>query len=258
MKAVILAAGKGTRLLPLTEKTHKVLLPLGNRPILEYSIKALAVNKVDEVLLVLNYKKEDIEEYFGDGSKFRTNISYLYQENPKGGTADAVGYARGKIDGKFIVLNGDIFFHPSIVKKLKESRLACDGLVACKEVKNPQKFGVLVIERDRIRKIVEKSPNPPSNIANLGIYLLPDRIFEAIDHTCKSERGEKELTDSINYLLDKGFVFRPIFVDEFWIDIGTVSDYKRAKLLYEKWKKEQARQDDKILHEGNRRLIRKT
>lgn len=236
MKAVILAAGKGTRLLPLTENIHKGLLLIGDKPLLEHTIDSLRKNNIKEIFLVVNHRKEDIINYFGDGSKFGVKINYLYQENPKGGTADAVRCAKNKTEGSFVLLNGDIFFHPSIIKRLKESYMNCDGLIACKEVKSPQEFGILKIENGKIVKIFEKSKDPPSNLANIGIYLLPEKIFDAIEKTPLSKRGEYELTDSIQILIDKGFVFKPVIVGEFWIDVGRIEDYEKAKEVYKSLK----------------------
>lgn len=232
MKAVILAAGKGTRLLPLTEKTHKGLLTIGNKALLEHTINSLVENKIKDIFLVVNYRKEDIMNHFGDGSKFGVKIKYLYQENPKGGTADAVRCSKDKIKESFILLNGDILFHPSIIKKLIESYKDCDGLIACKKVKNTKEFGILKVENGKISRIFEKSENPPSDLANLGIYLLPEEIFDAIDKTPLSKRGEYELTDSIQILIDKGLKFKPVIVDEFWIDVGRIEDYEKANEIY--------------------------
>ena len=236
MKAVILAAGKGIRLLPLTEKTHKGLLPIGNKPLLEHTISSLVENKIRDIFLVVNYRKEDIMNHFGDGSKLGVKINYLYQENPKGGTADAVRCAKGKVKESFILLNGDIFSKPMVIKKLIENYFGCNGLIICKKVKNPQEFGVFKIENNRIVKIFEKSKNPPSDIANMGMYVLPEEIFGAIDKTHLSERGEYELTDSIQILIDEGSNFKPLIVDEYMIDIGRLSDYEEAKKVYKFWK----------------------
>jgi bifunctional UDP-N-acetylglucosamine pyrophosphorylase/glucosamine-1-phosphate N-acetyltransferase len=236
MQAVILAAGIGTRLMPLTEKTHKGLLIIGDRPLLEHIINALSENNIKDVFLVVNYRKEDIMNYFGDGSKLGVKIDYLYQKNPKGGTADAVRCAKGKVKESFILLNGDIFSKPTVIKKLIENYFGCDGLIICKKVKNPEEYGVFKIENNRIVKIFEKSKNPPSDIANLGIYILPKEIFDAIDKTRLSERGEYELTDSIQILIDEGFDFKPLIVDEYMIDIGRLSDYEEAKKVYSSWK----------------------
>ena len=236
MKAVILAAGMGTRLLPLTANIHKGLLYIGDKPLLAHIINALAENKIKDIFLVVHHREEQIKRYFEDGSKFNVNIKYLHQENPKGGTADAVRCAKGKIEGSFLLINGDLFFHPSVIKKMIDSFVDCDGLLATKEDKNPQEFGILKIENGKIVGIFEKTQNPPSNFANLAIYLLPEKIFEAIDQTHLSKRGEYELTDSIQILIDKGLKFKPVFIDDFWIDVGRISDYEKAKEVYEQWK----------------------
>lgn len=236
MKAVILAAGLGTRLLPLTANIHKGLLLIGDKPLLVHTINALSENKIKDIFLVVNHRKEQLEKYFGNGSKFDVKISYLFQENPKGGTADAVRCAKEKIKESFILLNGDVFFHPSIIKKLIENYFNCDGLIACKEVSNPQEFGILKVENGKIVKIFEKIQNPPSKLANMGIYLLPEKIFDAIEQTTLSKRGEYELTDSIQILIDKKFKFKPVIVSEFCIDIGRISDYEKAKEVYSAWK----------------------
>jgi UDP-N-acetylglucosamine diphosphorylase / glucose-1-phosphate thymidylyltransferase / UDP-N-acetylgalactosamine diphosphorylase / glucosamine-1-phosphate N-acetyltransferase / galactosamine-1-phosphate N-acetyltransferase len=236
MQAVILAAGLGTRLMPFTANIHKVLLSIGDRPLLEHSIVALSENGVKEIFLVVNHRKEQIERHFGDGSKFGAKIEYLYQENPKGGTADAVRCADGKIKGNFLLLNGDIFYHPSIIKKMIDSMSSADGSIACKEVSNPQEFGILEVEDGKIVGIFEKSQNPPSNLANLGIYMLPEKIFDAIKQTNLSKRGEYEITDSIQILIDSGLCIRPVKVEEFWIDVGRIPDYERAQELFKEWK----------------------
>ncbi|NIO44823.1 MAG: NTP transferase domain-containing protein [Candidatus Aenigmarchaeota archaeon] len=234
MQAVILAAGKGTRLGSLTEKTPKVLLPIGNKPLLGHAIYALSENNIRDISLVVNYRREDIEKYFGDGSRFNVDLSYLHQKNPAGGTADALSYAKGKIDSGFVLLYADVIFHPyfSVVKRLKENCRDCDGLIACKEVKNPQEFGILELENNRIVRIHEKSPNPPSNLGNLGMYYLTPEIFDAIERTPLSKRGERELTDSIQILIDEGSLFRPLIVKEQWVDIGRIEDYKRAQEFF--------------------------
>ena len=236
MKAVILAAGMGTRLLPLTERTHKSLLLIGGKPLLEHTINALSTNGIKDIFLVVNPFKEQIEDYFGNGSKFGVRINYLFQENPKGGTADALRCAKD-IKESFVLINGDTFFHPSIIEKLTSNYKNCDGLIACKEVENPKEFGILKIENGKIIKIFEKSENPPSNLANAGIYLLPEKIFKAIERTPLSKRGEYELTDSIQILINEGSLFKPVAITGFWIDIGRIEDYENAKKMVETIKK---------------------
>lgn len=237
MKAVILAAGLGTRMLPLTANTHKILLRVGGKPLIEHTIEALKANGIVEIVLVVNHLKEQIREFLGDGSRFGVRISYVFQSNPKGGTGNAVLTAKEEIeDDSFMLLNGDLFFHSSIVGKMIKMSKDYDGLIASKEVENPSEFGIFEIKNGLIAKIHEKSANPPSNIANLGIYILPSEIFDAIEKTPLSKRGECELTDSIDILIKEGFRFRPVLIDDFWLDVGRPSDLDRANDIYVKLK----------------------
>jgi UDP-N-acetylglucosamine diphosphorylase / glucose-1-phosphate thymidylyltransferase / UDP-N-acetylgalactosamine diphosphorylase / glucosamine-1-phosphate N-acetyltransferase / galactosamine-1-phosphate N-acetyltransferase len=234
MKAVILAAGMGTRLMPLTATIHKDLLKIGDKNILEHIIDSLKKNGIKDVLMVVGHRKEQIIEYFGDGSKFGIKIEYLNQENPKGGTADAVRCAKGHVSGSFVLINGDLFFDSNIIKRLLDESSEGTGLIACKPVENPQEFGVLKVENGSIVEILEKLKNPPTNLANLGIYFLPEAIFGAIERTPKSERGEYELTKSMQILIDEGVKFKPVIVEEFWVDIGSLPNYEKAKEIYSK------------------------
>ena len=237
MQAVILAGGLGTAMMPFTANIHKVLLPIGDKAILEHILDSLTQNEIKDIFIVVSNREEQIKRQIGNGQKFGARIEYLHQDNPKGGTADAVRCASGKVKGSFLLVNGDLFFHPSIIKSMLNSFKDCDGLIACKEVENPQDFGILKIENNLIKKIFEKVQNPPSKFANLGIYLLPEKIFEAIEKTPLSKRNEYELTDSIQILIDKGLKFKPFYLDEFWVGIERVPDYEKAKEIYEEWKK---------------------
>jgi bifunctional UDP-N-acetylglucosamine pyrophosphorylase/glucosamine-1-phosphate N-acetyltransferase len=237
MKALVLAAGIGKRLKPLTLEKPKSMLPIGGKPLLEHIIEALSENGIKEISVVVNYKKDIITNHFKDGSKFGVKIKYLVQENPKGGTADAVKCADGKINESFILLNGDILFNHSILKKLIASYKDCDGVITCKEVENPEHFGVLETKGEFAVRIVEKSKSPPSNLANLGIYIMPESIFDAIRLTKPSERGELEITDSIQVLLDRGSKFKFLKVNDFWMDIGRIEDYEKANDMYNKNKR---------------------
>jgi bifunctional UDP-N-acetylglucosamine pyrophosphorylase/glucosamine-1-phosphate N-acetyltransferase len=231
MQAVILAAGKGTRLMPLTANIHKNLLKIGGKPILQHTIDALVQNGISEIFIVVGHKKEQIMDYFNDGSEFGARITYLEQQSQKG-TADALRCAKGHVDGRFIQLNGDVFFDPSILDDLLMSCESCDGMIVCKEVNNPDQFGIVEVRNGRISDIIEKSKNPPSNLANMGMYVLPEEIFSAIDNTQLSSRGEYEITGSIKILIDEGKKFVPLMAKGFLIDIGRIEDYERANELY--------------------------
>jgi UDP-N-acetylglucosamine diphosphorylase / glucose-1-phosphate thymidylyltransferase / UDP-N-acetylgalactosamine diphosphorylase / glucosamine-1-phosphate N-acetyltransferase / galactosamine-1-phosphate N-acetyltransferase len=238
MKAVILAAGLGTRMLPLTANTHKILLKVGGKPLIEHAINALKINGISNIVLVVNHLKEQIRDFLGDGSRLGVKIDYVYQENPKGGTGNAVLQAKGGIKGEnsFMLLNGDLFFHRNVIKSMLEGYKNCDGLIASKEVERPEEFGVFKIEGGLIRSIHEKEKNPPSNFANLGMYILPQEIFGAIEITPLSKRGECELTDSIQLLINEGLRFKPVMIEDFWLDVGRPSDIEKANIIFEKYK----------------------
>jgi UDP-N-acetylglucosamine diphosphorylase / glucose-1-phosphate thymidylyltransferase / UDP-N-acetylgalactosamine diphosphorylase / glucosamine-1-phosphate N-acetyltransferase / galactosamine-1-phosphate N-acetyltransferase len=236
MKALILAAGMGSRLRPLTLKRPKPLLEVGKKPLLEHIIDSLSENGIREIFIVVSYKKEMIMEYFGDGSKFGVSISYLSQEDSRGGTGAAVKCAKGKIKERFILLNGDIFFDKVIIKKMIEASKNYDGMIVCREVSNPQSYGILETDKDRIVRIVEKPDNPKSNLANAGMYIFSGSIFDAIDKTALSERGELEITDSIQLLIDSGAKLTFLKIGDLWMDIGTIEDYERANDIFAKLK----------------------
>jgi bifunctional UDP-N-acetylglucosamine pyrophosphorylase/glucosamine-1-phosphate N-acetyltransferase len=232
MKALILAAGIGTRLRSLTLEKPKHLLEVGEKPILEHIINSLSENGIKDIFIVVNYKKEMIIDYFGDGSRFGVRINYLFQESSRGGTGEAVRTGRGKIKGKFILLNGDVLFDSVIIKKMIESVKDYDGIIACKEVSDPRSYGILETDKKRIVRIVEKPDNPKSNLANMGIYIFDESIFDAIDKTELSDRGELEITDSIQILINEGAKLTFLKTDEFWMDIGSIEDYKRVNEFY--------------------------
>jgi len=231
MKALVLAAGIGNRLKPLTLEKPKHLLEVGGKPILQHTIEGLSKTGIKDIFIVVNYKKEMIKQYFGDGSKFNVNIHYLTQDNPKGGTGDAVNTAKGKINESFIVLNGDVLFDHNILKEMIDN-YKDDGLLVCKQVPNPQDYGIIEIDGNQVIKIVEKPENPSTNLANLGMYIMPEEIFDAISITTLSKRGEIEITDSIQILIDRGKKFTFLKTDSFWMDIGKISDYDKANRIY--------------------------
>lgn len=221
IQAVILAAGRGTRLDPLTNSVPKVMLKVGHKSILEHTIDILREYGHTDIALVVGYKKESIIDYFGDGSGFGVTISYVIQENYKGGTADAVRCAREKITGdKFLLIYGDNMFEPDIIKRMVEMSERFDGILCGKRVDKPELYGILETDGDVVTKIVEKPKKPVSNLAMTGLFILPRKIFPAIDKTKLSPRGEYELTDSIQRLINSGHIFGYVNVEDFWVDIG--------------------------------------
>lgn len=228
MKAVILAAGKGKRLMPITSSRPKPMIPLAGKPILEYTILGLKDAGINEILVIVGYKKEAIREYFGNGQgKFDVKIDYIAQEELLG-TANAVNYAKNFVkDEPFLLTYGDLMIEPKIFKdileKFKETKI--EVLMSLLEVNNPQDYGIITLKSDGfVEKITEK-PLPElnlGNLANAGIYIFDPLIFKAIEKTEKSIRGEYELTDSLEILIHQlnGNILGYIIKDHFWSDIG--------------------------------------
>jgi UDP-N-acetylglucosamine diphosphorylase/glucosamine-1-phosphate N-acetyltransferase len=201
MKAVILAAGEGNRMHPLTYTRPKVMLPIANRPILEHLLIELKKAGVSEFTLVVGYHAETIRQHFGDGSRWGVSIGYVTQRKQLG-TAHAVKTVEGLVGDKFLLANGDVLLKAEDAEKL----LAKDTItLSLTEVKDTRDLGVVEITGDRIKAIHEKVSNHPSKLVNAGVYLLTAEIFPAIAKTEKSPRGEYELTDSLQILLGENY-----------------------------------------------------
>ncbi len=228
MKAVILAAGEGNRLKPITSTRPKPMIPLVGKPLLEHTILGLKDAGIDEILLIVGYKKEIIKEYFGDGiDKFNVKIEYVTQEEYLG-TAHAANYAKDFAkDEPFMLMYGDILVDPIIYKDVlqKFRKSGAEGLISLIEVKNPEVFGIISLDsNDFVEKITEK-PSPElglGNLANAGIFVFDPLIFEAIKKTEKSIRDEYEFTDSMEILTKQlnGKIIGYTIKDNFWSDVG--------------------------------------
>jgi len=223
MKGVLLTAGEGTRMRPLTLTRPKTMLQVGGKPILQYNLEALRDAGIRDIIMVVGYKKEAIENYFGNGSSFGVNIDYITQEK-RLGTAHAINSVHNIIDDEFIVLNGDIIVDPELIVDLitKYKSEEASSILMLTEVEDPSSFGVVEIENGIIKNIVEK-PAPgeaPSNLINAGIYLFDKTIFDAIGKTGKSKRGEYEITDSLKIQMGENKIVRGLKSDHKWIDVG--------------------------------------
>ncbi len=225
MKAVILAAGQGTRMRPLTDRRPKVMLPIGNKPILEHIIDEAVDADIREFVIVTGYMENSIREYFGDGSQKNVSIDYVLQEK-QNGTGHAIGCAEEYVDDSFIVLNGDMLISSVQIKNLIDRDE--DAVLTVKEVEDPCNFGVICTAGAKVTQIVEKPENPPTNLANAGIYLFPQSIFDYIRRTPESPRGEIEITDSIQMLIDAGASVGYEIFRDVWIDIGRPWDLLAA------------------------------
>ena len=228
MKAVIIAAGEGKRLMPITSSRPKPMIPLAGKPLLEHTILGLKEAGIDEILLIVGYKEDIIRNYFGNGiAKFQIKIEYKTQEEYLG-TAHAFGYAKDFIkDEPFLMMYGDLLVEPKvyqeIVQKFNENNV--EGIILLMEVKNPEEFGIISLNPNGfVGKIVEK-PTPEMNLGNLanaGVFIFESKIFQAIEKTEKSIRGEYEFTDSMEILINqfKGNIASYTIKDYFWSDIG--------------------------------------
>jgi UDP-N-acetylglucosamine diphosphorylase/glucosamine-1-phosphate N-acetyltransferase len=213
MKAVILAAGEGSRMRPLTQNKPKVMLPVAGRPILEHIIREMKKAGIDDCIFITGYHEEQIRNYFGDGKRWGVNISYRTQPE-RLGTADALRMVGDTLTGNFIMANGDIIIDYRDIKTLAAGKETTMGVF---RVKNTVGLGLVETRGDYVIKIYEKVENPPSNLANAGLYLFTQDIFQAISDTPLSSRGEFEITHSLQLMIDsvKPVAYRMI---ERWLD----------------------------------------
>ncbi|MGW8180688.1 MAG: sugar phosphate nucleotidyltransferase, partial [bacterium] len=223
MKAVILVAGKGTRLQPLTDNTPKPMLNVAGRPLLEWMINRVKEAGITEILLVTNYLEEQIKEYFGDGSAQGVSISYQTQEETLG-TANAFYQAKEFVgDSDFMALYGDHYLAEGVLKKLREQHKEGEATVSALLVEDPSQLGAFALDGDYITKVVEKPPKgkEPSKYANVGVYIFPSKIFQYIEKTPLSPRGEYEITDTMQLMIADQIPHRKNDVETMdWLDIG--------------------------------------
>ena len=197
MKCVILAAGEGKRMHPLTYTRPKVMLPIANKPMMEWNLLNAKKAGITDFLFVVHYKHEMVRSYFKDGSPWNTTISYVNQGSPLG-TGHAIAAAEPFVDD-FLVLSGDTIFGADDIKHLMNSPMSM-GLT---QVEDPSQYGVVETHNNKIKKIYEKTNEPPSNMINAGIYHFNSSIFSYIKKIPKSPRGEYEITDAINMMATK-------------------------------------------------------
>lgn len=211
MQTVILAAGQGTRMRPLTDRRPKPMLPVADRPLMAHTADAAVEAGATELLLVVGYEADAVRGYFGDEYR-NTPVRYAVQAEQRG-TAHAVRAAREHIEGAFAVLNGDDIYDPDSVTRLFEGGPA----VGTYEVENPRPYGVFDIADGVVEGIVEKPADPPSNRVNVGAYVLPAEARGWLDVE-ESERGEEEITDVLARVVDERSV-RAVGVDR-WMGVG--------------------------------------
>ena len=215
MKAVILAAGEGSRMRPLTCIRPKVMIPIANRPILEHLLIEAEKAGIREFILIVGYHDEQVRDYFGSGDKWGVSIDYCTQRKQLG-TADALKMVNGFVDGNFLMINGDIFVSQKDINTLTNGN---DNTISVVEVKDTEDLGLVKLGKGKVVHIYEKVEKPPSHLANAGLYLFTPDIFAAISQTSKSPRGEYEITDSLQLLIDQGHQIAYQEID-YWLDLS--------------------------------------
>jgi len=233
MKAIILAAGEGVRLQPITSTRPKHLIKVGGKPILEQCLDAVKTSGIEEALIVIHYMGDVIRQYFGDGKKFGLKIEYVEQKAVLG-TGNAVSMVEPHIKDDFLLIYGDLLFSAEAVKNVidlyKKEKPAVTMAVV--PVENPEDYGIVELEDEKhVKRIVEKPKHEeaPSNLANAGMYVFSTEIFDKIRETSASARGELEITDAISQLLNEKKTILAIKVSrDDWVDIGRPWDLLEA------------------------------
>jgi glucose-1-phosphate thymidylyltransferase len=214
MKAVVLAAGEGLRLRPLTANRPKVMIKIANKPILEYVVTALVANNIREIDLVVGYRKEQIMTYFGDGTRWGAKISYVMQHKQLG-TAHALYQAKDRLEGRFLVLPGDNIIDPETIQPLASPKK--DWAVVIARSPTPSKYGVVSLDGKPIRKIVEKPEQEISNLVSTGIYQLSEEIFEQIENVSDLMK-KNDMTSVIQHCIDNDLKVLGEMSEGRWID----------------------------------------
>lgn len=236
MKGIILHGGHGTRLRPLTHTGPKQLLPIANKPMSQYALEDLKAAGATEIGIIIgDVYPEKVKEYYGDGSEFGVKISYIYQDSPKG-ISHAIRLCKDFIgDDRFIVYLGDNVLRKNLVDYAKKFETSdSDAMILLCEVDEPQRFGIAELDKDnpgKIKKIIEKPKDSPSNLAVIGIYFLTPKIFDVIDQLKPSWRGELEITEALDLLMHQGNKIEYDTVTGWWKDTGTPEDIIHANKL---------------------------
>jgi bifunctional UDP-N-acetylglucosamine pyrophosphorylase/glucosamine-1-phosphate N-acetyltransferase len=232
LKAVVLAAGEGSRIWPLAEDRPKHLLPVGGKSILSHILQALSENSVTDVLVVVGFKNEQIRSSLGDGGRYGVHVDYLDQKRWTG-TASALRIAYDAVGKeRFLAVYGDLLVDASAIQTVLDKAEESTRVMGVVRVPNPSEYGVVKLEADRVVKIVEK---PERGLAegwiNTGIYVLDEEVFQAIDKIGVSKRREYELTSSLQRIVDEGKELKAaIIAREDWMDIGRPWDLLEANV----------------------------
>ncbi len=233
MKGVILAGGTGSRLFPLTKVTNKHLLPVGNKPMIFHPVEKLIEVGITEILIVTGPEHMGaVVSLLGSGRDFGCEFTYKVQDQA-GGIAEALGLAQHFCGtDKMVVILGDNIFQDSLISFVTAFETQVTGArLILKEVPDPERYGVPVMEGDRILKIEEKPQHPKSRYAITGIYMYDSQVFDFIAQCSPSRRGELEITDVNNFYIQNNQCYYDTF-QGWWTDAGTFPSLKKASDLY--------------------------
>lgn len=234
MKGVLLSGGTGSRLRPITHTGPKQLVPVANKPVLEYAIEDFKAAGITEIGVILGNKgRDEIQELLGDGSKYDVDITYIVQGNPLG-LAHAAACARDFVgDDNFVMYLGDNLLKSGITDLVESFEAGDYGAgIALQRVDSPEAFGIVDVDEDgNVTELIEKPDNPPTNLALIGMYVFSPAVFDAIDDLEPSWRGELEITDAIQSLLEDGHEIDSHVVTDWWKDTGRPEDILEANRL---------------------------
>ena len=232
LKGLILSGGRGTRLRPITFTSAKQLVPVANKPVLFYGIEAMVAAGIRELGIVVGETHAEIRAAVGDGSAFGCRVSYIMQPEPLG-LAHAVKISQPFLQQEpFVMYLGDNLLAHGITSLVQEFQLlAPTAQILLARVPNPNHFGVAELVDGRVVRLEEKPAQPRSDLALVGVYMFTAPIFEAVNAIRPSARGELEITDAIQYLIDRGHRVSPHVVTGWWKDTGKLEDMLEANRL---------------------------
>lgn len=230
MRALVISGGRGTRLRPLTYTSAKQLIPVANKPIVAYVLEDLARSGLHDVgMIVAPETGQEIRSAIGDGSAFGLHITYITQPEPAG-IAHAMLCGEEFCGGEpFLMYLGDNLLQESVAGLVGDfERTRPDASILLAHVPNPQSFGVAVVEGDRVTRLVEKPKEPPTDLALVGVYLFGPAVFDAARAITPSWRGELEITDAIQRMIDEGRTVMWRVLEGWWLDTGKKDDMLAA------------------------------
>lgn len=234
MKGLILSGGKGTRLRPITHTGPKQLVPVANKPVIQYALEDLVDAGITEIGIVLGQKGADeIQEYLGNGDRFGAEITYIFQGEPLG-LSHAAGCARDFVgDDDFVMYLGDNILKQGVTEMVNSfERGDFDAGIALQKVNHPERFGVAELDEEgNVTRLIEKPDTPPSDLALIGVYVFSPAVFNVIDDLEPSWRGELEITDAIQRLLEQDGTIDSHIVQGWWKDTGKPADILEANRL---------------------------